>query len=186
MNIKNILFATALLVSTTLSATVEPTIVPAVKSFIVDLNDWANNEATVYITNADGNILVSDKIENQAGRIYNLKNLSDGRYTVSVNNDLKVINTALRIVNDIVIVEDTEVIYKPVITTTDEYIDVNVLTQGETVLVDITDENGEVFAREYKNTTSVNQRYSINDLPAGQYYVSVSKGNINKTMVVEK
>jgi len=178
MNIKNILTALTLLVGLNLSASaIEPTITSgANKTFTVDLADWAAYDVDVQITDLYERILLIDNIEGAKGKIYNLKNLETGVYTVAISNSTKIINTTIKVSNIDIIVTGKEVVYRPMVNLGKEHFDVNILTQGKPVFVSVYNEDNKVFTATYTDTLAVNERFVLTQLPAGEYTISVSKG----------
>jgi len=184
-NIKNIFAALLLIVGINANAAVEPIITGSEsKTFTVDLADWAAYDVNVTITDESGAILINDRINDQPGKIYNLKELTNGTYNVAVSNELRTINSSVAISGNNVSVIASSTTYKPVVTVKEGYFDVNALAQGRTVTVTVLDSEGEVFTTSYRNVAAISKRFVTKDLPAGEYTVIVSKGNtaVRKTI----
>jgi len=177
MNIKNILTALTLILGLQVSATaMEPTIVTGNdKTFTLDLADWATQTVEVSITDLFGRILLSEKT-NTTRKIYNLKNLDNGTYTIEVRNKTAIMYTKVDVTNNALQSGSTEIVYRPMMSVTKDHIDLNALTQGKTVYVSIYSEGNSIFSLEYVNTPTVTQRFDLSALPAGEYTVSISKG----------
>lgn len=188
MNIKNILTTLTLFVGLNVTASaIEPTIISgANKTFTVDLADWAAYNVDVEITDLWGSVLLHDNIAGATGKIYNLKNLENGLYVVAVSNPTKTIKTTLEITRKEIRVGTDEVIYRPTVNLAKEHFDVSVLTQGQSVTVSVFDAANNLYTKTYTKTSAVNERFSMRQLPAGTYFISVSKGTDNKTYTFVK
>lgn len=178
MNIKNILTAITLLVGLHVSATaIEPTITPGInKTFTLDLADWATQTVDVQITDLYGRILLNDNMT-ATRKVYNLKNLEKGTYTIAVSNRTAIMSTVVDVTNDAVVSRKSTIRYRPVLAVAKDHFDVNALTEGKAVFVSIYSEGNTVFTKKYVNTPTVTQRYDLTQLPAGEYTIRVSKGN---------
>jgi hypothetical protein len=70
-------------------------------------------------------------------------------------------------------------VYKPMITATANTVDINFLTGGKRTSVTFTNRDGEtVYSNAYEGN-SLNKRFDLTDLPAGDYTVYVSNGQIS-------
>jgi hypothetical protein len=152
-------------------------------SVIVSLASWKGETVNVDIVDAYGTVIFSDNVATINGKKrYQLSQLPSGDYTIRTSNDL-------RIEAQVVTIQRGEVIeatvptttYKPMITTAANTVDVNFLTGGKRTNVIFTDRNGEtVYTNSYEGN-SVNKRFDLSSLPAGDYTVYVSNGQVSKS-----
>lgn len=158
-----------------MAADTEPKIVKTGnKSFTVDVTGWSADQVRVRILDLKNNLIISDQLKNATGRIYNLKRLESGAYTVTIENEFKKIERRIEILNEEIFLLDKKTIFKPNVSVTDRYIDVNTLTQKDAVEVKIYQDEILILDKTYTGLSSVNQRFDITQLPVGNYAVVVS------------
>ena len=159
------------------------------KTFRLLLNEWKGSDVEVKIVDNHGIIVMSEVLtmsENPV-RKYNLKNLEEGSYTVRVSNAYKKMVQPVELDENKVVINKNEAIitYKPVINISDRTVDLNFLTLGENANVTFTDASNQVLkSMDYKNETKIIQRFNIEKLESGVYYINVSTrdGSFSKTI----
>lgn len=146
------------------------------KSLIVQTNTWKSTKVNVQIKEASGVTILEETIKSaKVGRKYNLKNLPDGVYTLEMSDDLKITSQDFYINNnEVVLSSDINTIYKPFILVGKNNVDVNLMTLGQSALLNITDkENNIVFAQKL-DTTAVHKRFDVSSLEGGTYSVNIA------------
>ena len=176
----------AILFSTNAKAAIYPIInLEGSKVLQVDLNDWTDSSVKITLRDLSGNILYSDKSTNRQllNRKYNLESLPVGSYQLIVEGgNKKSIHTLAVGINKITTnnIEDV-LIFKPTINVTEDYLEINHLALGKKVEISILDNNGVFFSRSFKGESTINTRFDISDLPAGNYLVSLNSENQYET-----
>ena len=176
----------AILFSTNAKAAIYPIInLEGSKVLHVDLNDWTDSSVKITLRDLSGNILYSDKSTNRQllNRKYNLESLPVGSYQLIVEGgNKKSIHTLAVGINKITTnnIEDV-LIFKPTINVTEDYLEINHLALGKKVEISILDNNGVFFSRSFKGESTINTRFDISDLPAGNYLVSLNSENQYET-----
>lgn len=180
MNITNILTVLFLFLGLSLNATsVEPELtLGADKTFTVDLADWSGLTTGITITDHNGFTLFSEKMSG-TGKTFDLRNLEKGKYNVSLKNKLKIVNTAIEISKEQVEIMGREVVYRPLVNLNEDFFDLNVLTQGQSVSVVLYDTETKIFGKRYTDIKVVSDRFLLSQLPAGDYLISITKGSDN-------
>jgi len=178
---KNLIFNTliAVLFSTiSLTASTPAIIIDGSKSFVVDANNWKSSTVDVRIKNENGITFFTDQQVLTTSKRYSLENLDAGNYTVTISNDIKIVENKITISNDGLILDfQANTIFKPVFNINDDIIDINYLTEGLDTKIYFQDNENTIFRTKLVNATSVNKRFNISNLPSGDYSITVSNKN---------
>jgi len=99
------------------------------KSLTVETSAWKAATIHIAIREAGGNVIMEETVSTRNDfRKYNLKNLAAGIYTLEISDDLKISVQSFTITNSSVEMEpQTSVTYKPVITWSENNLDINYL-----------------------------------------------------------
>jgi hypothetical protein len=166
---------TGLMGATPSTADIPVHISPVNKWIIVDKNNWKAPTVAVSLRNEEGSLLISEKIN--GSKKYNLKNVSEGKYILELEDDQQIRVQSLQVASEILYSKDIYTIYKPQLKISDDHIDMNLMTQGEEAQVSI--RNNEWKSEFTENTgkeVSVSKRYNLKSLPAGDYTFVVKIG----------
>ena len=146
---------------------------PMNKWIIVDKDNWKTPQVGVSIRKEDGTILIQENIS--VSKKYNLKNLPDGNYVLDLEDGQQIRTQSLQVDGDILYSKDISTIYKPHLVINQDYINMNLMTQGQKADISIQNaESNTVFSEKISNEVSATRRYNIKDLPAGNYIFKVS------------
>lgn len=163
-----------------------------IKSFILQSTETISNPLLVTIRDLRGEIVHSERVEldDELNRKYNLKNLPNGQYIVSMDNGSQISTQGLNIQGDVLTIneDDYTTFFQPVIMRNGEKVDINMLALTPTqITVSIVDYAGRV---NYKETVTVDgqfgKRFDISNLENGQYNISVRVNNTGSTRVFDK
>ena len=149
------------------------------KSFYLTLSELANQSHYVQITDADGNILLEEKIEDQQSsvRFYNLQDLQKGAYTVTIENQRVIYHQPILANERFLSIDPSQQrrIFKPAVQFAHRSIDINMLHQSSRpVEVNILDRAGEVaFNGVISERGSINKRLNVADLRPGDYQLTI-------------
>ncbi|MBK8347421.1 MAG: hypothetical protein IPL08_07270 [Saprospiraceae bacterium] len=150
------------------------------KSLVINPSLWKSSHVNVTIREEiSGNILLNEKVgTHQNMRSYNLKNLSDGAYTLELSDALKIQSQTFIIQSDVLsLSKDITTEYKPVNTWDGKCMNLNFLTLGRETTLSIEDkDNNVVFAEKFK-ASAIHKRYDLRKLTSGVYTVTVKSGN---------
>jgi hypothetical protein len=150
------------------------------KSFILELNDWKNEELVITITDKKGEVLHAEKYNNaSASRKYNLKKLPIGFYKMTIADQLKDITLDISITTAGVNVKNTNKVYfRPFVKYTEPNLDINILTLKKDVKLILYNSNNEIVYKEStENLKKFEKRLDISKLPAGFYTLNIYVGN---------
>lgn len=177
MNIKTLTLAfTLLLGSLSLVATsTEPSIsATGTKSFVIDKDLWKSETVSVVIDDASGSTIYSAVQKLTKSKRFNLQDLENGMYKVTISNNYKSVENEI-VISDagLVINFDANTTYKPVFAVNVDHIDLNFLAAGKNTTVSIDDDNGNIWKSEIKHAKSINKRYDLSKLRSGAYTMTV-------------
>lgn len=146
------------------------------RSFILELNDWKNEELFISIADAAGEIVHSENVENAgSARKYSLKNLPVGFYKMTIADQMKDIAFDIFITYEGVNVKDTGKIYfRPFVKNNGINLDINLLTINKKVSVNLFDRDGNViYTEKTDKIRKYEKRLDITKLPAGSYTLNI-------------
>lgn len=161
------------------------------KTFSLLLNEWKGSDVEVKIVDNEGTTVMTEilTLSEMSVRKYNLKNLEKGSYTVKVSNDYKKMIQPIVLDENKVMINkyDAIISYKPVINITDRTVDLNFLALGKNATVTFTDASNQVLkSMNYKNETKILQRFNIEKLTSGVYYINVSTKDDSFSRTINK
>lgn len=141
-------------------------------------NMFADNVKCTF-TNEEGIIIFRDQIstENRVSKKYDLGQLPMGKYTIEVNDLMKVERLELVISKEGIEFsnEIAEITYKPTVwLNEDKTVDFNLLALGQVASISISSLEGEIFTESFKKQSSISKRFNLNGLESGEYTVRVS------------
>jgi len=146
----------------------------------LDLSKWNASKVNVRLTDELGQVLVTENFDMGVKkiRLYNLKNLSDGNYSLKVEDDQKIATQAVEITNGVVLAnENISYVYKPNVKVQGTSVKLNLLSLGNKVTVSILDkENTLVYEDKMGVQNSVAKQYNLMNLPSGKYTILVESG----------
>lgn len=159
-------------------------------SFILHVPKSAQTSSKVVLKNMDLTVLHKEEIE--AGtekKLFNLKDLVDGEYILSVTYDNITKWEHLFLENgEIRLEEKVNTISQPTVLINDSNVDINMLCFADTpVCVSIWDDSGNQLAKEFFDSKgNIQRRYNLKDLEEGDYYIRVSLPNVPISFQFEK
>ena len=144
------------------------------KSISVYFEDWNNDGLTVRIKNNHGRNLFVDKIKdnNITGKRYNLKNLIDGKYTLTISNKSNSMEMPFIIENEAVSVTKKErnTFYNPSVTLNDRILEFHMLALNKKIDISILDSKGKtVFKEKVANEGDISKVYDLSKFESGRY-----------------
>jgi hypothetical protein len=151
------------------------------KSLTVETSAWKADMVHIAIRETGGSVIMEETVSTRNDfRKYNLKNLPAGLYTLEISDDLKISAQSFKITNNSVEMEpETSVTYKPVITWSENNLDINFLACGKRTFVQVSDNAGKVVYAETVKVPAIHRRYNTSDLAAGSYTVTVYNSDIS-------
>lgn len=179
---KHLLFTVFVLFAMTLQASIEPTVTTLSNKSIKISFDHAESKAIeVSLLNEAGQLLYSDSFDatSEKGKILNLRNLPNGKYSIQIESNQIIAESAIMITNELAIVSDRDMTYKPQIEISDKYVSFNILSLGKEINATFIDENhNDVLLNEsYENNSTLSKVYDISKLAQGNYTVIITVGN---------
>jgi hypothetical protein len=184
MKTRILFFILALVFSNVTFAGIPSAVVEGPRTIVVKPREWKAARIYVEIINEEGETLVSQPVRTiEKSRKYNLKNLPAGNYVLRMSDDLKVFSRNFTLDADgVTLSGDLTVEYKPVVKSTDTYLDVNFFTQGKPATISILDHENNVVYRESFERPAIHKRFDISRFGRGNYSVlceSAGKSYIN-------
>jgi len=146
------------------------------KSITIKTGNWKSDAVNVIIKDADGATILSENLNtDKTGRVYNLKNLPAGIYSIEMSDDLRITTQAFTLNKDAVVMDKAvETLYKPVFASSDNTVDLNLMNLGNNVSIKITDRQNNTYLDQKEHETSINKRFDVSSLPAGIYTMSIN------------
>jgi hypothetical protein len=148
----------------------------------LDLSKWNASKVNVKLTDELGQVLLTENFDlgSMKKRLYNLKNLPDGIYSLKVEDDQKIATQAVAITNGVVLAdENISYAYKPNLKVIGNTVNINLLSLGNKVTVTILDkENTLVYENEMGEQKIVTKQFNLKNLPSGKYTIIVESGTI--------
>jgi len=150
-------------------------LVERAKTLVVNTSGWKSDKVNVQIKEASGTIIMDEVVSNlKNSRSYNLKNLPSGSYTVEISNELKLTVQSFEIEGNFVKTSnDIATLYKPVVNWNNNHLDINLLTLGAKVELNINDDQSNTIFEKKFDTPTVHKRYDFSKLEAGRYTVNI-------------
>lgn len=158
-------------------------------SLSVDFEDEAEGFITVSIKDMAGVVLYEELVNTDMTKqkVYNLKNLPDGKYVVERNKKLTKVSQFFTIDKDQVVLLEEKVLYKPVTKFEDNLWSLNLLNMGEKTSVHIREKGGsEIYTEQFDAPSIIAKRYNLDKLLRGTYVIDVFVGDelFKETVVV--
>jgi hypothetical protein len=106
---------------------------------------------------------------------YNLKNFPSGTYELEITDDQKITTQEFVITSkDISFTKNVRTIYRPYMKYTENGLDFNLLTLNHSALISIYNESYDLVFQSSLQKGAVSKRFSMKELPSGQYYINVN------------
>lgn len=183
----NLTFALAFITVSTFANNITSSNSVGEKALIVDTHNWKSDNISIEIRDEEGAIIYKDNYSTQKNKKFNFENLPDGKYSITLSNELKLTKQWFTIkANNVNIQPNTETFFKPVIKINEQFIDLNYLASDPNTTVSIYDENNSIFNMRFKNEKKINRRFDTTSLPAGEYTFNVSSKNGSYTKIFRK
>ena len=187
---KVILNLVALLVSVNIALASSPKgiISIAESAVVVDFSDWKTEAVTVSIFDESGYVVFKDEVSTSINaKKYSLKRLPEGKYTIATSDAYRILEQHISFTNNQVkMIGEESITYKPIIAYNDLGWNVNFYTQGLPATVKIFDVTGtEVYSQAF-NIPVINKRFNIASLANGQYTIAVQSSAVSNSSTVVK
>lgn len=172
------LIVAALFISTAAFASNTPSIsTDGTKTFILNAKTWKTDVLSVEIWDRAGSLIFRDEYTTEENKKFNFERLPNGSYTIVLEDEFKSIKQDFVITrNDIQLQPNEVTTYKPVITIEDDHINLNFLSNSDVTVVDIYDNEENIFSFDLKEGNAVHKRFNTNELPKGNYTFTVASG----------
>lgn len=150
------------------------------KKLVVSLKDMQASKVSCTISNERGSIVYSGKINMDIEKVskrYDLTGLTNGVYTMTVDDLMKVEKIAFQVTDNDIVFDDSEseVIYKPTVWVNDDKtVDFNLLSLGEKVSIEIVKDLDVIHSEVIKGMTSVSRVFNLQKLAEGEYTMVIS------------
>lgn len=146
------------------------------KSIIVSFDGWKTDGINVSITDTEGNVLVSEKIARPTiSKRYNLKRLPAGIYYLSTEDAQRIERQTIAVYNNSISANsDISIHYKPFLSITDGFANVNFLTGDDRADIYIYDQDGSTLYTDSFSESAITKRYDLSQLPTGSYTIIVA------------
>lgn len=158
------------------------------KSITVHTAMWKSQTIHAVMRDEAGNVLIDETFENTKSlRKYNLKGLQDGNYVLELSNEFKIEETSFTIFrNEVIISPKVATQFKPVMSTGDGYLDVNLLNLGSNASISIADERNNVVFQQKLDAPAVHKRFDLSKLAQGDYVATIWVNNKFYTKLITR
>lgn len=146
------------------------------RSFILELNDWKNEELFITIANADGETIHSENVNKRGNaRKYSLEKLPVGFYRMTIADQMKDIAFDIFVTYEGVNIKNTGKIYfRPFVKNDGKYLDINLLTINKQVNVNLFDAEGNlIYTEKTDKIRKYEKRLDISKLAFGTYTLNM-------------
>lgn len=152
----------------------------ASKSVEVSLKEINRQGISIKLYDKNHALLLSEQVASKNySKRFNLQNLESGSYELVFEDQLQITTQKLDLEQDgaVVDTESTTTFYKPQFKLNNNRLDINCFVGGKDVVVTITDEDGNaIFADKYSNLVVLENRYNLEKLARGTYFVQANIG----------
>lgn len=138
----------------------------------LNFKTWKASYVEIAIIDQNGSMVFSEKTSSKSNKVYDLYQLPDGIYKVDVQDDIKKVSQVITMNNGSIALADyVNVVYKPMITFTDNIAKLNFLTLGQDATISlINDATGEViWSEDVINKATINKAYNFKNVAFGKY-----------------
>ena len=176
---------------TNVNADALPTLkIDSKKSFVLNTNDWDNTELALSIVDHHGTLVYEDTIlpTERGMKRYNLQLLPKGSYSVVVRDEYKTVKYDISVSEwEVSSISEGMATFYPQIFTSDNNIDINLLSLSKKVKISLVDEAGNVlYGEKLVGMPTVTKRLNIAKLEKGEYSLRVSVGDNYYTQIIKK
>ncbi len=152
----------------------------ASKSVEVSLKEINRQGISIKLYDKNNALLLTEQVASKNySKRFNLQNLESGTYELVFEDQLQITTQKLELENDKAIVdtESTVTFYKPQFKFNNNRLDINCFVGGKDVVVTINDEDGNaVYTDKHSNLVVLENRYNLERLSHGSYYVQAYIG----------
>jgi hypothetical protein len=157
------------------------TMVPyASERAIITLENGSNSISELTIENASGDVVyyskgkITDEIYSKK---FNLANLRDGDYKVSVTNKNGKNDVFFTVSNNKIAVKSNENLSTPFVEIKDDILKLSLLNSSLTnINMIVSNENGVVYKKSLGNNFSINAGFNLSKLESGDYAINITDG----------
>ena len=151
------------------------------KKVILDLSEMSGEKVRCQIINEEGSTIFSEELALGDGTFkqFNLSQLDEGKYRFRLTNQIQVVRYNVLVnSNNVATIDNENVTFKPIVRMTQEkVVDVDLLSQGKNVLIELRNQSGEVvYQRNIKDKSSISKRLNLEKMLRGKYTVKVTVG----------
>lgn len=170
-----ILFST-ILSTTGLFANLNPGLITSdAKSLIINARDWKSSSINISIRDVKNTSVFEETLNGKEIKKYNLKNFPAGTYALEITDDQKTTTQEFVLTSkEISFTSNVRTIFRPYMKYTENGLDFNLLTLNQSALISIYNENDELVFQSNLPKGAISKRFSMKELPSGQYYVNVN------------
>ncbi len=155
------------------------------KWIVIEKVPWKAPKLDVLIRQADGHVIMWESIKKTTK--FNLKYVPDGDYVLELENNQKRIIHHMSVQNGMLNKHAVSTTYKPQIKITNDYLDLNLMTQGLPAKVIIRHSSGKIAHTEnIVNEVSATRRFNIKALESGEYLFDVYMNDQVFTTQIDK
>jgi hypothetical protein len=146
------------------------------KSISVYFQDWNDEGLTVRIKDNYGHNMFVDRVRDHkiTGKRYNLKNLINGKYTLSISNKTNSMDMPFVIDNEAIIVtkKETNKFYNPSVSLNDRILEFHMQAKDRKVNISILDAKGKlIFKEKVEGKNDISKAYDLSKFESGSYTI---------------
>lgn len=157
-------------------------------SVVISFDAWKNEALTVKIISHKSEVIYFDKLKTDSsdGIRYNMKHLADGKYTIRLENTVKLVEEKVILINGKIVEKDAKVYFKPVVNVNASNVMVSFLSYNGKADITILKKGEVVFEDFITNVKPLNKVYNTNELDKGEYSIRVSNDKVSKVIEFKK
>ena len=150
------------------------------KKLVIDLTNMQASMVKCSISDDKGRLVYSGKIDvynEGSNQKYDLSNLGEGIYTITIDDLMKVEKLTFKINRDNISFENakSEIIYKPTVwVNNDKTVDFSLLSLGEKVKIELRYESDVIYSATFKDQSTINTVFNLNKLKSGEYTMAIT------------
>lgn len=153
-------------------------------SVVIAFDAWKGETLSIKIMSQNAEVLYNNRVNTDLsdGIKYNLKQLGDGKYTILLESNSKLVEEKVILINGKMVEKDAIVYFKPVININASKAEVSFLSYNGKVDVSIVNNGKVVFADKVSNMKPFNKIYNLSALDKGNYSIKISNDRVSKTV----
>ena len=157
-------------------------------SITINFETWKGSPLSIKIISEENVLIYKDKLNTSDthGIQYNLHTLKDGKYSVILENEEKIVKEKIILFDGKIVEKDAVVTYKPNISLKKDLVNVSFMSPNQEVWITIFKGKEVIFKNAYLSNDVVEEFFNIQYLSSGTYKVVITNGLLTKSIKFKK